>query len=233
MDNFFEKLVDELREKNYSMSEKLAFTSIYDEKERINLLDGDVVECGVFAGGLCVFLTKLFSNKKIWVVDSFTGFEKLDDSRYSKELLDLHNVEEPHVYGYGVRPQLFGGEHPSLEFVKNVFNEYGELDNPNVKFLKGYVKDTLNPIVCPIEKISLLRIDVDAYSATMDVLDYLYPKVVSGGMIIFDDASIESGYWAINDFFKRPNTQELITYDPLIRGTVYGLGNPFCYLIKK
>ena len=35
--------------------------------------------------------------------------------------------------------------------------------------------------------MSLLRIDVDLYSSTMDALTLLYPKLVPGGFVIIDD----------------------------------------------
>ena len=59
----------------------------------------------------------------------------------------------------------------------------------------------VNPETCEIKQISLLRIDVDAYSATLEVLDALYDKVQTGGYIIFDDSSLEESLDAIRYFF--------------------------------
>ena len=123
-----------------------------------------------------------------------------------------------------------------LERVKELFNTFGEGANPNVNYLKGYVKDTLEPKTCPIDKIALLRIDVDAYSATKEVLEFLYPKVVSGGMIIFDDANIGSARVAIEEFYEKESItiSHVAEYpDTCNNYIVSGLGGESCYIFKK
>lgn len=70
-------------------------------------------------------------------------------------------------------------------------------------FVKGWLKDSLHPNVCHIEKISLLRLDVDSYSATMEALFYLYDKVSDGGVVIFDDCNLWESYYAMRHFFEK------------------------------
>lgn len=224
----FNNLADLMISEKYSMALKSAFNSIYYEKHKIDLLDGDIVECGVWKGGMSLFLTKLFSNKKIWLVDSYDGFQDTEEALYKTD-----KVIDPHVKGGVIREGLTG---MPLEKVKEFFNTFGEGTNPNVNYLKGYVKDTLKPEICPIDKIALLRIDVDAYSATKEVLEFLYPKVVSGGMIIFDDAGIESARVAIEEFYTKENItiSHIAEYpDTCSNYTVGGLGGESCYIFKK
>ena len=59
-----------------------------------------------------------------------------------------------------------------------------------------------------IDKIALLRIDVDGYSPTRVVLDNLYDKVVTGGMIIFDDLCLVEAAEAIEDWM----TEKRLSY---------------------
>jgi len=226
-DNKFDNLANQLILEEYSMVEKSLFSSIYYEKNKINLLDGDIVECGVYKGGMSLFLTKLFSDKKIWLVDSYDeGFQDI----HNDALYKTDKIDDPHKKGYPIRNGQTG---ISLEQVKKFFNDFEEGSNPNVNYLKGYVKDVLNPQICPIDKISLLRIDVDAYSATREVLEFLYPKVVSGGMIIFDDANIDSARIAIEEFFQKQNIT-LNTYPAEHPGELrHGLTSAGCYLFKK
>ena len=88
----------------------------------------------------------------------------------------------------------------SLEQVKANFNRYGLLDD-QVKFLKGWFKDTLPG---PVEKLSLLRADGDLYGSTMDVLTSLYGKLSEGGFVILDDYnSVQGCTAATNDFRAR------------------------------
>ena len=221
-----ESLAEQLILERYSMVEKSLFTSIYHEKDKVNILEGDIVECGVYKGGMSLFLTKLFPDKKVWLVDSFElGFQDINEGLYKTDKID-----DPHKKGYPIRDGQVG---ISLEEVQTFFNEFGKGSNPNVNYIKGYVKDTLNPENCPIDKISLLRIDVDAYSATREVLEFLYPKVVKGGMIIFDDGDIGSARIAIEEFFEKENIT-LNTFPAPNPGELrIGLSGAGCYLFKE
>ena len=107
--------------------------------------------------------------------------------------------------------------------------------------MKGWVKDTLN--TDEIKKIALLRIDVDSYSATKEVLDLLYSKVSIGGLIVFDDSCLIQTVDAFCDFFeenniefelRHPNTDAIITdlrKNPNHRNQGYLPCG--CYVIKK
>ena len=85
-----------------------------------------------------------------------------------------------------------------LDSVKELFDRYDLLDN-QVKFLKGWFKDTLPE--APIEQLSLLRMDGDLYESTMDAFRCLYDKVSIGGFIIIDDYNaLEACKMAVHDF---------------------------------
>ena len=58
-------------------------------------------------------------------------------------------------------------------------------EEKNIKFIKGYLPDTLRSI--NIKKISWLSIDLNSSKPTIKILDYLYNKVEKGGIIILDD----------------------------------------------
>lgn len=163
------------------------FDTINKHKQSISALKGDIIECGVWRGGFSIFLAKTFPKKKIWVSDSFSGFQPLTNANYSY----LHERHQPN-YDISV----------SLDQVKANFKQFNVNEN-QVTFLPGYVKDTLPN--CGITNISLLRIDVDAYSATLEVLNELYDKVVTGGYIIFDDACLYETLDAIKTFFNERN----------------------------
>jgi O-methyltransferase len=175
-----------------SLVTKERFDNIVSFKEKISNLDGDIVECGVWKGGMSIFLSKLFNDKRIWVCDSFKGCQDPSNGMFPY-------ARESHKLG-----QYSGG---SLEAVKNNFKQHKALDKNRVFFLDGWVKDTLSIDTCPIKNISLLRIDVDSYSATLEVLTLLYDKVVPAGMIIFDDSCLLESSQAIKDFFKQRNLQ--------------------------
>lgn len=195
------------------------FETIIQHKDHVLSLEGDIVECGVWKGGMSIFLSKVFKNKNMWVCDSFEGCQDPRNGKYSYP-------QDRHTKGlYAI----------DLETVKNNFKAFTALDEPRVSFLQGYVKDTLEPSVCPIQKISLLRVDVDSYSATLEVLDYLYPKVVPGGLIIFDDSCLDESKLAITHFAEREPGIELkhtVTHEIISLPTQSKLPCG-CYFIKK
>ena len=81
--------------------------------------------------------------------------------------------------------------------------KYGLLDD-QVKFLKGWFKDTLPN--APIKKLALLRLDGDMYESTMDALCALYYKVSNGGYVIVDDYHVVKGCKiAVHDFLSEHN----------------------------
>ena len=170
----YKNLYNEIIKDGITMVSEDRFETVLEYQNVIQKIKGDIVECGVWAGGMSIFLAKLFPTKDIWVCDSYEGCQNPSDANYQFE------HERHHAGLYAM----------DLESVQNNFTKYGLSDEPRIHFLKGFVRDILKPEVCPIKTISLLRIDVDSYSATLEVLDYLYPKVKKGGMVIFDDSCL-------------------------------------------
>lgn len=214
-----------LIEDGVTMVLPMCFETIVNHSDDIAKLKGDIIECGVWKGGFSIFLADTFKDKTIWVADSFDGFQPLAESTYEYE-------GERHNPNYNSMIKV------SLEEVQANFKKYN-LEGGRIKYLKGFVKDTLP--TSGIQDIALLRVDVDAYSATLEVLDELYDKVVSGGYIIFDDACLHETLNAIKFFFKKrnippylihPSTDEVLSLDlnaPSSDST-YPTG---CYIIKQ
>jgi O-methyltransferase len=148
-------------------------------------IPGDLVETGVWRGGATIFmraLLKVFNvvDKLVWVADSFEGLPEPDPVKFPLEATAFNSAAMTKYYKH-----LAVG----LEEVKRNFAAYDMLDE-QVKFLKGWFKDTLPQ--APIEKISLLRLDGDYYESTRDALTNLYDKVTVGGYVIIDDYGEDS-----------------------------------------
>jgi len=220
----------ELREKKISMVMEPEFNTIIRHLDKISQVDGDIVECGCWKGGFSIFLGYSFPEKILWIADSFIGFQPLENARYQYN-------EERHIPSYELgRP---GTEDDfTLERVKQRLEEY-QLTGSRIKYLKGFVKDSLPK--SNIEKIALLRIDVDAYSATKEVLDELYHKVESGGYIIFDDTCLYECRDAVRDFLKERNLPTIVLHPELdteldLYSSYVPTNSGFpagCYIIKK
>jgi O-methyltransferase len=217
-----EKLIQDLLSQNTTLVSKERFDTILRNQQVINEISGDIIECGVWAGGMSIFLTKLFETKNIWMADSFEGFQPLDTAKYQYD-------RETHTPSYNPMIKV------TQETVENNFKKFDiDINQKRIKFLPGFVKDTLPK--SKIKKIALLRIDVDAYSATREILDCLYDKVSVGGFIVFDDTCLQPTTDAIFDFFedrkieielRHPETDESFACK---RGAILPCG---CYMIKK
>jgi hypothetical protein len=150
---------------------------------------GDLVETGVWRGGATIFMKALLkaygdTSRVVWVVDSFEGLPTPDLNKY------------PADRGHTLHLHLTLAV--SMASVRDNFKRVRLLDK-NVRFLKGWFKDTLPK--SPIKRIAVLRLDGDYYESTMDVLTNLYDKVSPGGWILVDDyTSIKSCRKAVDDF---------------------------------
>ena len=169
-----------------------------------NNIPGDLIETGVWRGGSVIFMRALLkaagvTDKTVWVADSFEGLPKPDEKKYAADKGDDHFMFSDTLA-------------ISIDQVKYNFEKYGLLDG-QVKFLKGWFKDTLP--AAPIEKLSVLRLDGDMYESTINALDSLYPKLSVGGYCIIDDFGVVPGCkLAVMDYRKQHNiTEEIIDID--------------------
>jgi hypothetical protein len=225
----YEELIQDLIDNRITMVRPNEFKTIFKHYSNISQVEGDVVECGVWRGGFSIFLSHAFSDKNIWVCDSYEGFQPLETAKHQYD-------KERHTPVY--THNSVGPIAISLEEVQSHFERYGLGGQERIKFLKGFVKDTLPN--SGIEKVALLRIDVDAYSATLEVLEELYNKVQPGGYIIFDDSCLYESLDAIKHFFQRNNLPEYILHpvtdkklDLNLRHTNDDSGFPAgCYIVK-
>lgn len=162
-----------------------------------NNTEGDLIECGVWRGGACIFMKLILDkydnhSKKIICADSFEGLpppniEKFPDDNGTK----LHEEEYLKV---------------GLEDVKNNFRKFGALDD-NVIFIKGFFENTLKD--APITSLSVLRLDGDMYGSTWQILENMYPKLITDGFCIVDDYFLEPCKKAIENYRNKENITQL------------------------
>lgn len=158
------------------------------EKVLEDEVKGDFIETGIWRGGTCIFMQGLLvaygaTDRTVWAADSFEG---------------VPAPTLPQDEGFDLSPNVLPVLAVSLEEVTKLFQRYGLLGE-NVKFLKGWFKDTL--AVAPIGQLAILRLDGDLYESTMDALVPLYDKVSRGGFVIVDDyGSCPPCKRAIDDF---------------------------------
>jgi O-methyltransferase len=151
-------------------------------------LEGDIVECGVWRGGSMHAVARTLDglgdhSRDLYLFDTFDGMPPPSekdvrmDGRTAQDLLDSSLKTESSYWAYA-----------SLEDVQAGFRDV-PYPSERVHFIPGKVEDTI-PGQVP-DTIALLRLDTDWYDSTRHELEHLYPRLVSGGVLIIDDY----GYW--------------------------------------
>ena len=153
--------------KNHTLVDKYRCYELWQLVAEISKLRGALIEVGTWKGGSGALIAKKakIANIKdtVYLCDTFKGIVKagINDSFYK------------------------GGEHSdaSEKTVKQIIDEL-ELDN--VKLLPGIFPDETSRMITAKE-FRLCHIDVDVYQSAKDAVEWLWPKLVVGGLIIFDD----------------------------------------------
>jgi hypothetical protein len=144
---------------------------------------GDIVECGVFKGaGLMTWLKMLAiyqpgSGKRVVGFDTFSAFPAPADGREKKVVADL--VEEANFRGITTHDL-------------DVMIESAGLRKSACDLVAGDIRETARAYVAahPGFRISLLHLDLDLGSATHAALETLWPRVVRGGVVVFDEYAV-------------------------------------------
>jgi O-methyltransferase len=127
-------------------------------------LEGDVLEVGVWRGGTGALLAKRTANHKtVYLCDTFTGVPKAGprDSTYR------------------------GGEHndASEKIARDLMEELGLL---NVRFLTGVFPEHTGKFLEGL-RFCFAHIDVDVYDSARGALEFVWPRLSAGGILVFDD----------------------------------------------
>ena len=160
---------------NYPLMSLRIFKNFYLCKYFISIknIEGDFLECGVFKGFSSQLLRSLaeklsnFNINNYFLIDSFEGLS---------DILEEDKPIEPNVY-----KNKKGNLKANIEHVENLFNHYKD-----VNVIKGWIPEVFD-LLDEKNKYKFVHIDVDLYQPTFDTLNYIYDKVVKGGIIITDD----------------------------------------------
>ena len=166
-------------------------------------IEGDFVECGVWRGGNLVIARLMARNlgheRRIWAYDTFGGMTEPSehDVKFGKNL-DTHQKFDA-LQRDGFNDWCYA----SLEDVQANIQREGGLGE--VVFRTGDVRETLADKDNLPDRIALLRLDTDFYDSTKMEMETLYPRLVSGGVLIVDDYGAWAGAKkAVDEYFGEP-----------------------------
>jgi Macrocin-O-methyltransferase (TylF) len=143
--------------------------------DKIAAVDGDVVECGVADGASLAILASLLKvhgqTRRVWGFDSWAGLPAPSGADLGGTSIAVSGMFSQ-ASTAKVRDELLAYGLTSGEIAKTV------------KLVPGLFSGTL-----PDYKghIALLHVDVDLYQSYLDCLANLWPHVLPGGIVAFDE----------------------------------------------
>ena len=184
----------------------------------VNEVPGDLVECGIGTGETFFMLTALASicnrSGSIWGFDSFEGFPEPTKEDSSPR------ATKKGEWNLNISPEYL------LEKLKSD-GIPTDFVNHRVRLVKGFFSESLSTYSG--EVVAFLHLDVDLYQSYKETLEYFWPKIAVGGVVLFDEY-IQPGVMdvfpgaakAIDEFFGE--NKAMIQYDQLVHRY---------YIIKK
>jgi O-methyltransferase len=157
-------------------------------------LDGDFVCCGVNTGimplAVCEYIDINSTDKHFWLFDTFCGIpenQMLPSERRDRITANAEYYSE------------------CFEVAQRNFAPYHK-----VNLIKGMVPDTLS--TTNIQRVSYLSIDMNIAYPERKAIEYFWPKLSSGAIVILDDygfASYREQSESIDDFAAHVGTNVL------------------------
>jgi O-methyltransferase len=196
----------------YSTEETLMFTYEQAKKYMYSNLEGAYVECGVAAGAQIIAMIYGNPRAKVYAFDSFCGIplpSNRDDqmpgitmlSESERKALPDPGKQKLETTGATSVSKKDFMNHIESAFGKTKYYKHVEpLKYPNLEIVEGWFEHTVK--VTDTGPISLLRLDGDLYNSTFVCLEYLFPKVINGGVVIMDDFQLPGCRDACVEYFE-------------------------------
>lgn len=175
---------------NYSSWETIELTYQYAKQMIDENIEGDFVECGVAAGNNLAAMC--LAGRHGFGFDSFEGIPWAGDM----------DDQQP---GMAAKTNNKGLESSGITVhsFENVESDMKKWGIENYTLIKGWFQHTV-PLFSQ-RPISVLRLDGDLYESTLIPLQYLYPMLSEGGILIMDDWNLAGYRKAFFDYFKNVN----------------------------
>ena len=152
--------------KSYTLVDEHRLFELWSLVRTRSDLGGDILEVGVWRGGSGALLARAAqcarSRARVVLCDTFRGVVKASsrDSTYR------------------------GGEHSTSRASVNEL--LGRLGLDGVTLLEGVFPDETAPALGDV-RLQLCHVDVDVYESARGVLNWVWPRLLPGGVVVFDD----------------------------------------------
>ncbi len=133
-----------------------------------NKIEGNVAELGVYKGEFAKYINEAFPEKKLYLFDTFKGFNSIDikneNKKYKSKFNDFSNTS-----------------------IQIVLEKMKFPDNCIVK--QGYFPDSLDKLD---DRFCFVSLDADLFDPIYNGLKYFYPRLNNGGYIFIHDYNNDS-----------------------------------------
>ena len=148
---------------------------LYESAKSALKIKGDFAEVGVYKGGSALIIAEVKRKRKLYLFDTFDGLPKAGK-------VDKY-IETGAMKGV-------------LEAVQNKLKKYS-----GIYFFKGLFPQTAMGI--RNKRFAFVHFDVDLYRSTKDCLNFFYPRMSQGGVILTHDYPFLTGVKrAFDEFFS-------------------------------
>jgi len=178
-------------------------------KENHDLIDGDILESGVFRGNstlaTAMLLKELGSDKLVYGFDSFSGFPPIysDNDKIDafSEMFDRGAITEKHWIDINKNTELLGflsshGERNGHLSASGDFSDtsYSLLEEKikylgldNIRLIRGGFDSTMVQSRRDPGHIMAVLMDCDLYESYMQTFHFVWPRMEGGGFIYLDE----------------------------------------------
>ena len=153
----------------YTLLEFEKFEVIHNAIKETFSLDGSMAEVGVYKGGISFGMLLTDPSRELYYFDTFKGMPKAAEG-----------VKEIHGEGDF-------GDISLEEFYENAGSVLPERITSRLIGAVGLFPATAYTPLVENETFSFVHMDGDYYQTTRDAIDFFYPRLVEGGIMVFDD----------------------------------------------
>ena len=197
--------------RSYTMVPEAAFILNLDLCSHFEKVDGDYVECGVWRGGMSAAIAEVLgSDRQFHLFDSFQGLPTAKDIDGAEALAWQRDITSP---GY------FDNCRAEESYVLSAMKLAG---HKKYQIHPGWFDKTIPQF--GNHPIAILRLDGDWYDSTWVCMEYLFPKVIDGGIVLLDDYYTWDGCAkAVHDYLSKTKSPSRVCQ----------WNNQIAYILKK
>lgn len=196
-DTEFMKVYNEV--KGHTLVDIYRCYELWELTEKVHTLDPEAhfIEIGVWRGGTASIIGKKLSLKQskatFYLADTFTGVAK------ASERDTFYNGNEHSDTSQAIVEKI----------TQDKYNHY--------QILTGIFPDETSDKIKPFEKFAFCHIDVDVYDSSHGIVNWIWDRMIVGGVIVFDDY----GFHTCDGVTKYVNEQKLLS-DRLVIHNING-----------